>query len=305
MQKPQYAYFHGNIINIDDANVNIRTHSLQYGTAVFEGIRGYWNENEKTSYIFKVREHYERLFSNCKIMMISIKYDVDELIDITLKLCKKEDYREDYYIRPYAYKSSLTIGPKLVGLEDDFFIYTTPLGDYIDTENGIKVCVSSWQRVSDNALPARGKIAGSYVNAALHKTEAILDGYDEAIVLTQDGHVSEGSAMNLFLVKNNRLNTPLTTDDILEGITRRTIIELCRSELGIETVERKIDRTELYTADEMFFVGTGAQVSAIVEVDHRSIGSGRVGELTKKIMQLYFDVVRGKIKKYSNWLTKV
>jgi branched-chain amino acid aminotransferase len=154
-------------------------------------------------------------------------------------------------------------------------------------------------------LPARGKIAGSYVNSALQKTEAILNGYDEAIVLTQDGHVSEGSAMNLFLVKNNRLCTPLTTDDILEGITRRTIIELCQNELGIETVERKIDRTELYTADEMFFVGTGAQVSPILEVDHRSIGSGKIGKLTKNIMQLYFDVVRGKIKKYSNWLTKV
>jgi len=305
MQKPQFAYFRGDMVNINDANVNIRTHSLQYGTAVFEGIRGYWNESEKSSYIFRIREHYERMLFNCKIMMINLKYDIDELIETTLKLCKKEDYNEDYYIRPYAYKSSLAIGPKLIGLEDDFFIYTIPMGDYIDTENGIKVCVSSWQRVSDNALPARGKIAGSYVNSALQKTEAILNGYDEAIVLTQDGHVSEGSAMNLFLVKNNRLCTPLTTDDILEGITRRTIIELCQNELGIETVERKIDRTELYTADEMFFVGTGAQVSPILEVDHRSIGSGKIGKLTKDIMQLYFDVVRGKVKKYSNWLTKV
>jgi branched-chain amino acid aminotransferase len=184
-------------------------------------------------------------------------------------------------------------------------MYTIPLGDYIDVSSGIKVGFSSWRRINDNMIPARCKVTGGYVNSALAKTEALEHGYDEAIFLTADGFISEGSAENIFLIRDGRLITPPLSDDILEGITRDTVMELAREELGIETTERAIGRTELYIADEAFLCGTGAQVSPIAQVDKRPLGSGRIGPITAKIQALYFDVVKGKQKKYSHWLTPV
>jgi branched-chain amino acid aminotransferase len=306
MAHPGYAFFNGHIIPIEEAKIDIRTNALQYGTGVFEGIRSYWNDDTGKNYIFRMRDHFKRFILNAKIIMIDVRYSVDELCGITLDLMKKEKYSEDAYIRPFAYNSSLGIGPKLIGNEQDLFIYSIPLGLYLETDKPINVCISSWDRISDNAIPPRAKISGSYVNAALQKTEAILNGYDEALVLSTDGrHVCEGSAMNLFMVRNNKLVTPPVTNDILEGITRNTVIELAEKMGLLEVLERPIDRTELYIADELFFCGTGAQISPIGSVDKRIIGDGGMGHITKKLQDQYFRVVKNKIEEYSVWCTEI
>ncbi len=305
MAHPKYAFFEGEIVPMEKAKLDIRTHTLQYGTGVFEGIRSYWNESNKANYIFRMQDHFKRMITNSKTIMIEIKYTIEELSSTTIQLLRKEEYREDAYIRPFAYNSGLNLGPKLIGNDQDLFIYSIPLGMYLDTNKAISVCTSSWERLRDNAIPPRGKISGSYVNAALQKTEALQNGFDEAIVLTSNSsHVSEGSAMNIFMVKNNVLVTPPFTDDILEGITRDTIIKLAGDE-GIQVLERSIDRTELYGADELFFCGTGAQISPIGSVDRRTIGDGGMGRITKKLQDIYFRVVKNEIEKYSSWCTKV
>lgn len=306
MDNPRFAFFEGKIAPIEQAKVDIRTNALQYGTGIFEGIRCYWNEKNKSNYVFRMEDHYKRLMSNSRIMMIDIKYSIKELCDITVELLKKEEYKEDCYIRPFAYNSGLNIGPKLVGNKQDLFIYTIPLGEYLDISKPISVCISSWDRIPDNSIPPRAKISGSYVNAAFQKTEALLNGYDEALVLTATGkHVSEGSAMNVFMVRNGVLITPPVTDEILEGITRHTVIKLAKDSENIDVIERSIDRTELYTADELFFCGTGAQISPIGSVDKRPVGNGEMGPVTKKLQGLYFQVVKNEISKYSDWCKKV
>lgn len=306
MTNPRYAFFEEKIVPIEQAKIDIRTNALQYGTGIFEGIRSYWNKKTKTSFVFRMEDHYKRLMVNSRILMIEIKYSVKELCDITIELLKKEMYTEDCYVRPFAYNSGLNIGPKLIGNKQDLFIYSIPLGEYLDINKAISVCISSWDRIPDNAIPPRAKISGSYVNAALQKTEALLNGYDEALVLTANGkHVSEGSAMNVFLVKNGNLITPPVTDDILEGITRDTVIKLAVEDENIKVIERSIDRTELYTADELFFCGTGAQISPIGYVDKRPVGNGEMGPVTKKLQELYFRVAKNEVDKYSNWCRKV
>lgn len=306
MANPKYAFFEGKIVPIEQAKVDIRTNALQYGTGVFEGIRSYWNENQKSNYLFRMKDHYRRLLLNSKIIMIEIKYSIEELCDITLELLRKEQYMEDAYIRPFSYNSGLNIGPKLIGNDQDLFIYSLPLGMYLDTNKAISVCTSSWDRVSDNAIPPRAKISGSYVNAALQKTEAIMNGYDEAIVLSTDGrHVSEGSAMNIFMVRNDMLITPPVTNDILEGITRDTVIELASKISDLKVIERPIDRTELYIADELFFCGTGAQISPIGSVDKRIVASGEMGPVTRRIQELYFRIVKNEVEEYSHWCKKI
>ncbi|MFA5014933.1 MAG: branched-chain amino acid transaminase [Actinomycetota bacterium] len=306
MDNPGFAFFEGKIIPIEQARVDIRTNALQYGTGIFEGIRCYWNEKNKTNYVFRIEDHYRRFILNSRIMMIDIKYSIEELCGITIELLRKERYKEDSYVRPFAYNSGLNIGPKLVGNKQDLFIYTIPLGEYLDISKAINVCISSWDRIPDNSIPPRAKISGSYVNAAFQKTEALLNGYDEALVLTANGkHVSEGSAMNVFMVKNGNLITPPVTDEILEGITRDTVIKLAKDNENIDVIERSIDRTELYIADELFFCGTGAQISPIGSVDKRAVGNGEMGPLTKKLQQLYFRVVKNEISKYSDWCRKV
>ncbi len=300
-----YAYFDNRFVPLAEAKISIRTNALHYGTGVFEGIRAYWNANAKQLYVFKMTEHYERLLRNCRVLRLNLTRDAKELGEITLDLLRRNEHREDSYIRPMAYVSSEGLGPKLVGYETGFFIYTLPLGEYIDISAGIKVGFSSWRRINDNTIPARSKITGGYVNSALAKTEALDHGYDEAIFLTHEGFISEGSAENIFLVRGGQLLTPPPSADILEGITRHTLIEICRAELKIETIERPIGRTELYVADEAFLCGTGAQVSPIIEVDRRPIGSGTVGPLTARIQKLYFDVVKSVHPAYRKWCTPV
>jgi branched-chain amino acid aminotransferase len=305
MEYGNYAYFEGNIVPIEDAKVNIMTHAFNYGTGVFEGIRAYWNAEENQLYIFKLREHYLRMFKNFNLFHIRLPMSVEDASNISVELARKNEFRQDMYIRPIAYKSSYEIGPRVHDLENDFAIFNIPLGDYVNTSDGLNVMVSSWRRVPDNCIPARSKATGIYINSALASTEAKESGFDEAIMLTQDSYVSEGSAMNLFMVRDGDLITTPVTADILEGITRRTIIQLARDQMDIETTIRAIDRTELYVADELFFCGTGAQVAPVTSVDRRPVGTGEPGEVTMKLQRIYFNTVQNRLPEYSAWLTQV
>jgi branched-chain amino acid aminotransferase len=298
-----FAFFNNQFIPLDQAKISIRTNALHYGTGIFEGIRAYWNADRKQLFVFKLPEHYDRLLRNGRVLRLQFGREVKELCDITLELLRKNEHREDTYIRPLAYISSEGLGPKLVGYETGFAIYTLPLGDYLDTSTGIKVGFTSWRRISDNTIPARCKVTGGYVNSALAKTEALEQGFDEAIFLTHDGCISEGSAENIFLLREGRLITPDLSSDILEGITRQVLMELCREELGVEVIERRVGRSELYLCDEAFLCGTGAQVSPVIEVDRRPLSGGKIGPLTAKIQQLYFRVVKGEHPKYQHWCT--
>lgn len=300
-----YAFFDGKIVPIEDAKVSVRTHALNYGTGCFEGIRGYWNEDDAQLYVFQLKEHFERFLDSCKLLFIDLPHTAEELSAITLDLLRAEGFQSDTYIRPLAYKADQTIGVKLHGLTDAVTIFATPFGRYVDAEEGARVQVSSWRRISDNAVPARGKITGAYINSAFSKTEALLNGFDEAIVLNQDGHVSEGSAENIFVVRDGTVLTPPVTDNILEGITRSVVIELCRDVLNIPIVERSIDRSELYSAEEVFFTGTGVQIAAITEIDRRTIGDGRMGPIVTELRDRYFDIVRGRVADYRSWCTPV
>jgi branched-chain amino acid aminotransferase len=300
-----WAFFRGEFVPLRDANINVMTHGFNYGTAVFEGIRAYWNAEEEQLFALELLAHYRRIKSSGRLLMMEVRQSAEELAELTVELLRRDGLREDVYVRPIIYKSSETIGVRLHNLDADITIFGVPFGQYIDTEGGIRAQVSSWRRTDDNAIPARGKITGAYVNGALAKSEAQLNGFDEAIVLTADGHVSEGSAENLFVVKNGVLITPPVTDNILEGITRRRLLEIAREDLGIETLERSIDRTELYTADEVFLCGTGAQISPVIEIDRRAIGTGRPGQITRDLSRTYFDAVRGRLPAYRDWLTPV
>ena len=302
---PKYAFFKGKFVPIDQAKISIMTHAFNYGTGAFEGIRAYWNDKKEQLYLFRMPEHYDRMHRSCRILKITLPHTTQELCDITCELLRKEGYREDTYIRPVAYKASEGIGVRLHGLEDGFCIFAVPFGRYIEKEEGARTAVSSWRRIDDNAAPARAKVTGIYVNSALAKTEVVERGFDEAIVLTQDGHVSEGSAENIFLVRDGQMITPAPSENILEGITRNTIMQIAKEELGINTVERSIDRSELYVADEVFFCGTGVQVAAVIEVDGRPVGDGKIGPVVEKLRDLYFKIAKGEVGKYKSWCAPV
>jgi branched-chain amino acid aminotransferase len=298
-------FMNGEFLPAERGVISVRAHGFAYGTGCFEGIRGYWNEQEQQVYLFRLHEHYERLLRSCKVLQMTLPYTVQQMIELNCELVRRNEQRQDVYLRPVVYISDETIGVKLHGLKSDLIITSEPQGSYVNI-TGMRCGVSSWRRVDDNAIPARAKICGAYVNSAFAKSEAIQNGFDEAIMLTHDGHVSEGSAENIFLVINGELVTPAPSENILLGITRETIIELARRELGIITRERQVDRTELYSADEIFMCGTGAQIAPVIEVDHRAIGTGKVGSVSNTLQQLYFEVVRGKRPAYrEQWCTPV
>ena len=298
------CYFEGKFVPMRDAKVSIMTHAFMYGTATFEGIRAYWNDEVGKLYGVKVREHVERLRQSCRILMMENVPSVDELVGLIVETVRRNRFREDAYIRPSFYKSTKAIGVRLHHLENELYIIAIPFGNYIDTEVGVRVMTSSWRRNADEALPARGKIVGGYVNMAFQKSEAELNGYDEAVVLTADGHVNEASAANLFVVRDGVALTPPVTDDILEGVTRKAIIEILENE-KIPVEIRSIDRSELYIADEMFLCGTGVQISPVVEIDHRPVGAGQVGPISSVVRDRYFDAVRGRLREYRHWLTEI
>lgn len=298
---PPYAFLRGQFMPVQDARIGIMTHALHYGTAAFEGIRGNWNDDKQQLYLFRATEHYQRLLNSCRLMKIGLAHSVDDLCRLTTELIQKSGYREDVYVRPLAYKSSEVLGVRLHNLEDDFCIMVTTFPAYLDDAKGVRVCVSSWKRMEDNMMPARAKVCGMYVNNALAKTEAIENGYDEAIMLTAAGYVSEGTGENIFVVQDGKLITPPPSDNILIGITRDTVMQLARNELGIETVERHISRAELYLSDECFLTGTAAHITPVLEIDHRRIGNGAIGEVTRKLRALYQPVIQGKNEKYASW----
>jgi len=304
--KTKYAFFNGKIISIEDAKISIRTCLIHYGIGIFEGIRAYWNPEKGTAYIFRVMEHYERMIKNAKIIAMDIPYSSEELRDITIDLLKKENYKQDTYIRPLAYYASENILDKLNSENYGFFIYTFPMDAILNFEKGLDVCVSSWTRINDNTIAPRGKIVGAYVNIALVNYEAKQNGYDDGIILTQNGHVSEGGGQNLAIIRGNKFIAPPVSDDILEGITLDSLIALMNeNDLGLEVERRSIDRTELYICDEALYCGTGAQVTPIVSIDKRKVGDGKVGKYTKILQNLFFSVVRNNNKNYSNWCTPV
>jgi branched-chain amino acid aminotransferase len=301
MATPTYAFFKDRIVPYSEAKVGVLTHALNYGTAVFGGIRGYWNEDEKQLYIFRPFDHFQRFLESTRLLCMELPHTKESLVKALVELLHAEQLKGDVYARPLAFYSDEVIGVRLHNLTPIVSIVTVPFGRYIEKEEGAHVTVSSWRRIDDNVIPARGKIAGGYVNSAFAKTDAVRSGFDEAILLNQDGHISEGSAENVFVLRKGKICTPQVTDNILEGITRNSIITLLRDELGMEVVERSIDRTELFLADEAFMVATGAQIVAMVRIDHRPIGSGNMGAVTQKVRDLYFDVVRGRVQKYHQW----
>ena len=301
----EFYYMDGKYVPSDEAMIPVRTHAFLYGTSVFEGIRGYYNEQEDQIYAFRMKEHFERLLNSCKIMHMDPKPTLEEYMQITKDLLKKNNYRQDCYIRPEVYKSALKIGPTLIDNTDSVLIFTIKLGNYFGEEKMLKVCISNWNRLEDNTIPPRAKVSGAYANTALMITDAKLAGFDECISLSASGHVAEGSAMNFFIVEGDTLVTTQTTSNILVGVTRNTILEIAKEELGLKVCEREIDRTELYTADEAFFCGTGAQIAPIGSIDNRTIGNGQTGEKTAAIAKLYYDIVRGKVEKYKKWCTPI
>ena len=300
------VHFKGNIVSVKDANVNIMTHALHYGTAVFEGIRGNWNEDEQKMFVFRMHEHYVRLLQGAKMLLMDIPYSADDLCEITIDLIKKSQYQQDLYIRPLVYKSEeLVANLKLQELSSDFALMMVPFGAYLESDGALKCCTSSWRRVDDTIIPPRVKISGHYVNSILAKTEATLAGFDEAIMLTQDGYVSEGSGENLFLINQNTLITPPVADNNLTGITRDSAIKIAKDELGLQILERRIRRSELYFADEVFLTGTAAHIQSVGQLDNRNIGDGLPGKITSQINEVYQQAIRGNNRKYRNWCTEI
>jgi branched-chain amino acid aminotransferase len=298
------CYFEGQFVPMREAKVSIMTHAFMYGTATFEGIRAYWNEDQQRLFGLKMREHVERIRQSCRILLMDDIPSVDELTGLIVETVRRNGFRSDAYIRPSFYKSTRAIGVRLHELAHELYIVAVPFGNYIDTENGVRVMTSSWRRNADDALPARGKIVGGYVNMAFQKSEAELNGFDEAVVLTADGHVNEASAANLFMVRDGVAITPPVSDDLLEGVTRKAMFEILKNE-GIPYETRSIDRSELYIADEVLLCGTGVQVSPVIEVDHRTVGSGQIGPISSLVRERYFDAVRGRLPEYGHWLTPI
>jgi len=297
----KHAFFEGKIVPLGDAKISIATHAFLYGTAVFGGMRGYWNEEKKQLFVFRPYDHFRRLLHSTRMMAMQTSYDEESLIQLTLDLLRTDNWQQDVYMRPSFYKADLGIGVRLHNLKDEFYMFVIAYEPYVKNDTNAHVTISSWRRIDDNVIPARGKVAGAYANSALIKTDANLAGFDEALVLDNNGHISEGSAMNVFMLRDGVLVTPPVTDNILEGITRRSVIELARRELGLTVVERSIDRTEVYISEEMFMTGTAAQITVATKVDHRPIGSGQMGPVGAQLRELFAQAVRGQLPKYRAW----
>ncbi len=301
----QMAYFEGKFVPIEEANLNVMTHAFNYGSAVFEGIRGNWNSAHEELYLFKVREHIDRLVQSARILRMNGTYDANEISNLVVELARRCDYKEDMYIRPMVYKSGLDIGPAIHSVEDKLLIYSRPLGDYLDPNAGATVMTSSWRRVDDTSIPARAKVSGLYVNNGLATSEAKQNGMTEAIMLNQDGHVSEGAGENLVMIRKGVLISPPESDNILEGITLDTALFLASEKLNLPVQRRTIDRSELYIADELFMTGTAAHVTPVTEVDRVPVGNGQPGVISRKLQKLFFDAITGELSEYKNWLIPV
>ncbi len=300
------AYHQGEYRLMKDCSINIATHALQYGTMVIGGVRGYYNQEDDKLYIFRLSEHVERLMRSSHIMQMQMpSLERNKISEIIIEVAKRNQVKNNVYFRPFIYKSSLQLSPRLHDVADSFSLYMIPLDDYLDTTHGLKVGISNWRRMDENIIPARVKSSGAYINSALAKSEAVQNGYDEAIFLDSRGFVSEGSAENIFIVRDGVLITPPLAASVLEGITRRSLIELGQ-DLAIPVQERDIARGEMYIADECFLCGTGAQVAWVAEIDRRQIGNGKIGPITNKLRENFINIVSGRNKDYyKKWLTPV
>jgi branched-chain amino acid aminotransferase len=299
------VYFNGRLQPLRDATINVATHGLNYGTGCFEGIRAYWSPEDEQLYVLKLREHVDRFFRSCAVLRIDLPLSPAQLSEVILAVARENGYRSDIYIRPIAFKSSPTIKLTLSALDDSLAVFAFPFGHYAHREGGLRVCLSAWRRIDDTAIPTRAKVAGSYVNAALASDDAHLTGYDEALMLSSNGTLSEASSANVFLVRGGELITPPLSDNILEGITREAVIELARRELGLRVRERSVGRTEVYLADEVFLTGTGIQIEPVTSVDHQPVGSGQPGPVTTRLAAIYGAAVRRMIPAYASWCTPV
>ncbi len=300
-----YAFFEGKMMPLAEARIGVMTHAFNYGTAVFEGIRANWSAEHGAFHLFRPAEHFDRLRKSAHILLMPLRYDTADLVEKTRELVRRTGFQEDLYVRPMVYKSQEVLGVRLHNVEDDLLIYAAPFGPYLDVEQGIRCCTSTWRRADDVSIPVRAKVTGVYVNSALAKTEAFQRGYDEAILLNHDGHVSEGSGENIFMVAGGRLYTPPSADNILVGITRATVVELARKELGLEVLEQSIDRSELYIADEVFMTGTAAHVTPVLSIDERAIAGGGIGPVTGQLQKLYFQAMHGTLPQYRHWVVPV
>ncbi len=301
----RWAYHDGAIVPYRQASFGLLTHALNYGTGLFAGLRGYWNADEQQLFVFRPEDHFRRFCDSARLLRMELGVTPADLTAGLLELLRAEGYRENCYIRPVAFYGDEMIGVRLHGLTPVVGMTAIPFGSYLGREGGAHVAISSWTRVADNVIPARGKLAGSYVNSALAKTDAVLAGFDEALLLNEHGHVCEGSVANVFVLRNGVVATPPTTDDVLEGFTRSTVMELLRDELGQPVVERSIDRTELYLADEVFLTGTGVEITPVTRIDHRSIGTGAVGPVAAALRETYLATTSGRLQKYRSWCRPV
>lgn len=298
------VYFDNRFVPLAEARVNILTHALNYGTGVFDGIRGYWDDKQRELFLVRPQEHFVRWKINCGILRIDVPLTAGELSEITAELIRRNQFRSNVYVRPLAYKSAQRIGV-IPDDRDAFAVIVVPFGDYLDSRQGLHAGVVSWRRVQDNAIPGRAKICGAYVNSALASDEARRNGFDEAIFLNEGGHVAEGATCNIFLVRNGKLITPPGTENILEGITRACVIDLARRELNMEVIERPVDRSELYVCDEVFFTGTAVEVAPVVQIDHRPVKTGAIGPVACQLRRLYFEATRGYLSHYHDWVVRV
>ena len=299
-----YVFYDDQIMDEDNVNLSIRSKAFNYGLGCFEGIRAYFDEEDEQLYTFRLKEHYDRFLNSCKVLYINIPYNCEQLCNVTIELLKKNNFKTTTYIRPVAYKGSNGLSPSLLDEDNRLAIYCTPMGKFFGKEE-MSVAVTSWQRISGNAMPARTKATAAYLNSALASLEVLQNGFDEAIFLTDKGYICEGPGENIFMVKNGKLITPPPSDDILEGITRDTVMKIAKQEFGIDTVERSISRAEIYGADEVFFSGTAMEVTPIVYIDRRVIGSGKTGQITQNIKDIYMTITKGKNPKYIDYCRPV
>jgi len=305
MALPKFAFLDGKILPYAEAKVGLLTHALNYGTGCFAGIRAYWNAEEEDLLVFRGSDHFVRFLESTRLLSMELQFSVERLVGSLLELLQKEGLREDCYIRPLAFLSEETIGVRLHGLKASVSMVAFPFGKYLDRDEGAHLTISSWRRIDDDVIPPRGKITGGYANSAFAKTDAQNAGFDDAILLDTNGKISEATVSNVFLVRRGEVITPKTTDSVLEGITRRTVITLLKRELGCPFVERSIDRTELFLAEEAFLAGTGVEIVPVTRVDHRTIGSGQPGPVTEALRRVFFSAVHGRLPKYRSWCEAV
>ncbi len=298
------TYIDGRFVDDADAKISVRSRGLNYGLGCFGGIRGYLADDGRQVFVFRLDQHVQRLDRSARLLFLSLTVEPARLKDIVVEVLRRNEVHHDVYVRPMVFSGSVELSPVLKPEDSKLCVYCLPLKRYIDKES-INVCVSSWRRIGDNAIPARAKPTAAYLNSALARREAVDNGFDEAILLTERGSVSEGSAEHLFLVRDGVLVSPPSTEDNLDGITRRSLIALATEDLGLSVQERVIGRTELYVADEIFLCGTGAEVTPVGSVDRRTIGDGKPGPVTSKLKRHFEDVVHGRVEHRKGWLTGV